>query len=624
MPRLLLTIIAIPLVLIIAAAILIPMLLDKEKILEMAAAEVKKQTGATLSVDGEVGLTVFPTLGVSLGDVSLDMPDPQQPSLQARGLDIAVQVLPLLTKEVAIDGISLDGVVVKLVSEPDPEPLDTNTMSDQELTAFYAKRKKAREEAGKAGGAESALAVPLAMNVQQLTVTDSRLEMTEIGGDTTIIELLRLEGQDLNLEGRPIPLEINIRLPGEEPMEVDLTGSVVVNPDTQVVGLDNLDIEIRGAIPEPIKLKASGELDMGRQVADLKLDAEIGETRAEGQLRYASFESPQIDTQLRMNLFNPAIFAVAGPEAAATQTDGGDASTEGDDIPLPLDALRVIDTRASLTIDRLVFEPHVVHELEAKLRVVEGNAQLSKVTGKVHGGELALTGNLNAKQAVARLSTQGSLTGVDIAQVLESVESEPVLTGKADLTWNLNGRGNSSNALTQSMEGPIELVARDAVLVGMGVEQMMCEAVALVNQESLSAQFPDSSAFQALAIDIKLGEGKARLAPLRAQLGEIALNGTGALDLTSQDFDTRFTARLSAGLETLDPACRVNDRITSIDWPVNCQGNVSGEPGDWCSVDSGDIIEDLATQEVKRKATKEVEKKFGKEAGDLLKGLLGD
>ena len=32
-----------------------------------------------------------------------------------------------------------------------------------------------------------------------------------------------------------------------------------------------------------------------------------------------------------------------------------------------------------------MFEPHVVHELEAKLRVVEGNAQLSKVTGKVHG-----------------------------------------------------------------------------------------------------------------------------------------------------------------------------------------------------------------------------------------------
>jgi len=41
-------------------------------------------------------------------------------------------------------------------------------------------------------------------------------------------------------------------------------------------------------------------------------------------------------------------------------------------------------------------------------------------------------------------------------------------------------------------------------------------------------------------------------------------------------------------------------------------------------VDSASIIEDLATQEIKRKATREVERKLGKEAGDLLKGLLGD
>jgi uncharacterized protein involved in outer membrane biogenesis len=532
--------------------------------------------------------------------------------------------MPLLSREVAIDGISLDGVVIKMVTEPDPEPLDTSKMSDEELKAFYAKRKAAREEARKSGGTDSALAVPLALNVQKLTVSDSRLELTEAGGETTVIELLRLEGRDLNLAGRAMPLEAEIRLPGEELMEITLTGSAVVNPETQIVGLESLDVEVRGALPDTITLKTSGELDIGRQVADLNLHAEIGETRAEGQLRYAKFESPQIDTQLQMNLFNPALFAIAGPEAAAAESGGDKDTDEPDDIPLPLDAIRVMDTRANLSIDKLVFEPHVVHNLKAKLRVINGNVQLPKVTGQIHSGELDMKGSLIARHAIARLNSQGSLKGVDIAQVLAAVESEPVLTGSADLNWKLHGRGNSSNALTQSMTGPIKLVAHDAVLVDMGVEQMICEAVALVNQESLSATFPNSSAFQALAIDIKLGEGKANLAPLRAQLGAINLKGTGALDLSSQEFDTRFTARLSTGMEQMDPACRVNDRITSIDWPVNCRGNITGEPGEWCAVDSGDIIEDLATQEVKRKATKEIERKLGKEAGDVLKGLFGN
>ncbi len=50
---------------------------------------------------------------------------------------------------------------------------------------------------------------------------------------------------------------------------------------------------------------------------------------------------------------------------------------------------------------------------------------------------------------------------------------------------------------------------------------------------------------------------------------------------------------------------------------------MAGEPGDWCAVDTAGIIEDLATQEVKRKATEEIERKLGKEAGDVLKGLFG-
>ncbi len=483
MSRIILAIIAIPLLLVIAAAILIPLLVDKDKILELAAAQVEQQTGATLRVAGEVGLTVFPTLGVSLADVSLDMPDEQQPSLRARGLDIAVQVMPLLSGTVAIDGIILDGVIVKMVTEPDPAPVDTSRMNDRELQAFYARRQAEREAAGQSAGTGSALAVPLALNVQRLEVTDSRLEVTEAGGATTVVELRRLEGRDLNLDGRAIPLEADIVLAGEEPLTIALAGSVVVNADTMIVGLEGLDVELTGAAPERISLKTSGQVDINRQVADLKLEASIAETRAEGELRYAGFESPQIDTQLRMNLFNPAIFAVAGPEAAAT-SGTQDEPVESGDIPLPLDALRVMDTRASLTIDKLLLAPHEVQDLDVKLRVANGNARLQKVTGRVHGGELEMNGTLDASRALARFDTTGSLEGVDIAQVLAALESEPLMTGAADLGWTLQGAGNSSEALIDSLAGPIRLLARDAILRDMSVEQMMCEAVALVNQET--------------------------------------------------------------------------------------------------------------------------------------------
>ena len=46
------------------------------------------------------------------------------------------------------------------------------------------------------------------------------------------------------------------------------------------------------------------------------------------------------------------------------------------------------------------------------------------------------------------------------------------------------------------------------------------------------------------------------LRPLRAELRHIALKGTGAFDLLSQDFKASVKATLSPELEQLDRACR--------------------------------------------------------------------
>ena len=101
---------------------------------------------------------------------------------------------------------------------------------------------------------------------------------------------------------------------------------------------------------------------------------------------------------------------------------------------------------------------------------------------------------------------------------------------------------------------------------------------------------------------------------LRAELPHIALKGTGAFDLLSQDFKATVKASLSPELEQLDHACRVSKRLTAIDWPVNCKGKVGTDPAKWCGVDTEEILEDLAKNEGKRR--------IEKEAGKLLDKLF--
>jgi uncharacterized protein involved in outer membrane biogenesis len=239
---------------------------------------------------------------------------------------------------------------------------------------------------------------------------------------------------------------------------------------------------------------------------------------------------------------------------------------------------------------------------------VDGVIQITSLTGDLHGGKLDLRATFNGKHNTAKLNTRGSLSAMDIATALAAVESDPILTGTADLNWQLQSKGRSVNELVAALSGPVNLRTEQVVLQEMSVEHMVCQAVALTNQEQLTATFPPSTKFQTLSADIQLADGKAMLRPLRAELRHIALKGTGAFDLLSQDFKASVKATLSPELEQLDRACRVSKRLTAIDWPVNCKGNVSTDPAKWCSVDTEEIIQDLAKNEGKRKLQKEANK----------------
>lgn len=604
----------IPFALGVGLLLLLPLFLDKDKILELAAGALHEKTGATLTVAGESRLSVFPMLGVTLGDASLAMPGEAQPGLQVRSLDIGVRLLPLLSGRADIDSIALDGLTVKIASGQKAPTIDTSGLSDEELDALYASRRKAAAAAaGEAAGAETLLALPLALNVQRLTVSDSRIEQLDTETQkTTVIELTRLEATGLNLDGNPIALDVKVKLAGENPVNLSIGGSIRADQQNQMVILDKIDALISGATAEPIGLQIQGDVDLSRQVADLQLNLATGEMRSDGTLRYARFESPQIDTSLKLNLFSPALLALAGPEVAARS--GGDEAPAGGDEPLPLDAIRAIDTRAELAIDKAVFDAHTISDLRTKLRIVDGVVELNSLTGILHGGKLDMRATFDGKHNTATLDAAGQLAQLDIAAALAATGAKPLLTGSASLDWALAGRGRTPDELVAALTGPIKLTTDKVVLNDISVEHMLCQAVALTNQEQLTASFPKSTAFKALGADIQLADGKARLVPLRAELAQVSLTGKGNFDLLSKDFRATFKARLSPELESLDRACRVSKRLTAIDWPVKCKGNADGEPDKWCRVDTKEIIQDLTKNEAKDK--------LQKEAGKLLDKLF--
>lgn len=416
--------IAAPFALVLGLLLLLPLLIDRDTVLELATATLRERTGANLTVAGKSNLALFPTPGLTLGDASLALPGEAQPDLRVRSLDLRMRLLPLLAGRVEIDSLALDGLAVTIRSQAKAAP---------EARAV---------DSADPGDAGAAITLPRAFNVKQLTVTDSVIELVGSATHTGAVE----------------------------------------------------------------------------------------------------------------------------------------------------------------------FDTHTVSDLRATLRIADGVIRLSTLTAELYGGKLALQATFDGSHDIATLEISGQLEQADIAAALAASGAQPVLSGKASIDWRLASRGRTREELVAALTGPIRLAGSQVVLKDISIEQLLCQAVALSNQEQLTASFPADTAITTLDADIQLADGRARLDPLRAGLPQVALAGKGDFNLQSKDFRASFKAQLSPELETLDPACRVSKRLTAIDWPLDCKGNASGEPSEWCRVDAREVLEDLGENEVRRK----LEKKAGK------------
>src|SRR5215467_9020489 len=78
---------------------------------------VKEKTGRTLAVEGKIGLTFYPSIGVAVGRTTLSEPNSDKTFAKIDEVKVSLAVLPLLSKQVVIDRVILSGLNVDLIQD---------------------------------------------------------------------------------------------------------------------------------------------------------------------------------------------------------------------------------------------------------------------------------------------------------------------------------------------------------------------------------------------------------------------------------------------------------------------------------------------------------------------------
>lgn len=316
--------------------------------------QTKKHTGRDLTIAGDLKPTVFPWVGVSIGDIALANAEGfgESPFAKMGSADVKVELLPLLKKEVNIRTVELNGLNLDL-----QRAADGTTNWDDLLTSSGATTTTEKgDESIEVEGDSAAIA---ALAVGGISVGDANVSWKDVQSGTDV----KLANFNLNTGAielaKPFDLDTSFNVASNSMgLAADIKGAaqVMIDLDNQVYSLSGLELttNARGDSFPDGKLDATLGANIMAKLTEQKVDVDNLSLNALGLVLSGVVNVANLDTQpavsgkLSSNEFSPLdMFAKLGIAAPAT----ADASVlQKASLSLDLDATPASASLNGLTI----------------------------------------------------------------------------------------------------------------------------------------------------------------------------------------------------------------------------------------------------------------------------------
>ncbi|WP_136066437.1 AsmA family protein [Modicisalibacter radicis] len=299
---------------------------------------------------------------------------------------------------------------------------------------------------------------------------------------------------------------------------------------------------------------------------------------------------------------------------------------------VPVEALRGLELDGQLALETLIVKGLTLIDPALVVSGDGGQLALERLDARLYDGTAHLGGELDLRETPIRWAFRERLEGVQVVPLVEDYTGEPSpLRGRLTVAGDFTSRTNSPDTLLRNLNGRADFHVDDGAIFNVNVSRELCTAVAALEGESTSREWSPDTRFEQLQGSVRAVDGVLNNDDLLITVPGIELTGNGNVNLASQRFAYDARARF---VDTADAACNVNPRLERIPLPVHCEGQLSGDPQQWCGFDRQAFqrsLAELAKDEVKQKAAEKIGEKIqeklggeesSKELRDAIRGLL--
>lgn len=555
---------------------------DPNKYKPELAAAVKDKTGRTLTIEGNLGLTVFPSIGIAVGKTSLSERGGSRIFARFDEARVSLALIPLFSKQVVVDRVMLSGLNADLVKHKD------GTTNFEDLLGVPGGGGAARPQP-KPGPKREAVR----LDVAGIEIRSSAVSWRDDSSDgrlkATIAEFRT---------GR-----IASGVPGKLSLAAKTEGTRISLAIKASSGY-RLDFEKQKFVFSEIDLRLSGE----------SAGTNLGGTSVKGGIEIdLAPQSVQFDLALdRLNV--DQILGREQVKASAGGKAGAGAPAGGAEEPIDVSALKGLDLKGNLKIGEFVASNVKLEKLDVGVQAALGRVEVNPLAASLYQGNLA--GNASVNANTQRFSLKAQLDGVAIGPLLRDALNNDLLEGHGKVALDLQTGGNTVSAMKKALAGNAKLTLRDGALKGINLEEAIRKARSLARSKPAAeqkAERTERTDLTELGASFLIKNGVAHNDDLAAKSPALRLAGSGDVDIGAGTID--YLAKVSIVGSSGGQGGKDAADLRGVTVPVKITGPLDAPR---FRADLGAAVGDAARE----KAEDKVKEKVKERAKDKLKGLL--
>lgn len=667
-------------VILVVAAVLISVLFDPNDYKEQIAAAVSDATGRELTLEGDLELDVFPRLRIAVGAASLSNAAGfgAEPFAEIEGALLQLELLPLLSRRIDIGEARLVGLRLNLARAANGtnnwQDFGASSGGAAESSGNGAGGAQLDLDVGTLQIADAEVSWRDAATGNDWLLTSFDLEASSFGPGATFPLSI-----DFELAGEAIEVAVastmqaTLSLADNEyrlgELKVDIEGSgagwpggegaaelsfdsFVANLNDETLALDNLELSILG-------LDIAGTLQGERLFSDLTLTGGIEiaefdpqevlevfdtaiETADEEVFRRASaranfvYDANQIGMRdMRLTLDDSTLQGSLGMQGDTLRytlevdsinidrylppaTEEVENENEGsiDEVDLPLEPLRTFSANGSLALRRAQFLGMAFEDAKFALRAGNGTLRLTP-TGKLYGGDIDGEIRIDVQGDSARFGLRQRLANVDLSGLGRDFLGTEDLSGKGNVNLDLTANGSNIGVLKRNLDGTASFSLLDGAWEGFDAWYELRRARAVTESNPVpEREGPARTTFSRVAASGSVDDAVLTTSDLNATLPFMAVNGSGTVNLLTDEISFRMTAALTDGpVLQSDPSMA---ELAGGELPLTVGGTLAAPS---IRPDFGAMVRARAREEVNERVEEEREE-LKDRVRDRLRGIL--